>query len=150
MNRMTRRHLAAVLAAAALPLPAAFAAPVHAVLYKRPECGCCEAYAAYLRQEGFDVEVRPTDTLDQMSRAAGVPEELEGCHLTMIDGYAVEGHIQVSTVRRLLAERLANVAAITLPGMPTGTPGMPGPKQGSLMIYAIGKTGGAPTIYDVQ
>lgn len=148
MNRMTRRRLAALLVAAALPLPA-LAAPVRAVLYKNPQCGCCEDYADYLRQNGYAVEVKPTDTLDQMSRAAGVPDELEGCHLTMIDGYAVEGHVQVSTIRKLLAER-PNVVAITLPGMPTGTPGMPGPKEGPLQIYAIAKAGGAPTVYDVQ
>jgi len=151
MNRMTRRHLAAMLvAAAALPLPAALAAPIHAVLYKNPQCGCCEGYADYLRQNGFDVEVKPTDNLDQMSRLAGVPDELEGCHLTMIDGHAIEGHVQVSTIRKLLADWPANVAAVTLPGMPPGTPGMPGPKQGPLQILAISKTGGAPTVYDVQ
>ena len=148
MNRMTRRCLAALLVAAALPLPA-LAAPIHAVLYKNSQCDCCEGYAAYLRQEGFDVEVKPTDALDQMSRAAGVPDELEGCHLTMIDGYVVEGHVQASTIRKLLAEQ-PNVAAITLPGMPSGTPGMPGPKEGPLQIYAIAKAGGAPTVYDVQ
>ncbi len=43
-----------------------------------------------------------------------------------------------------------DVAAITLPGMPSGTPGMPGPKSGPLQIFAISKTGAAPTVYDVQ
>lgn len=153
MNRMTRRRLAAFLAAAAaLPLPA-LAAPtaVRAVLYKNPQCDCCEAYAAYLRREGFEVEVRPVNDLDAMSRAVGVPDGMEGCHLVQIDGYVVEGHVQASTIRKLLAERPADVAAITLPGMPTGTPGMLGPKQGPLTIYAIGEAGGgAPTVYDVQ
>lgn len=52
----------------------------------RPEYGCCEGYAAYLRQESFDFEIRPTETLDQMSRLASVPDELEGCHLVQIGG----------------------------------------------------------------
>jgi hypothetical protein len=152
MNRMTRRRLTALLVAAALPLPAALAAPaaVRAVLYKNPQCDCCEAYAAYLRREGLDVEVRPVNDLDAISRRAGVPDGMEGCHLVVIEGYVVEGHVQASTVRKLLAERPAGIAAITLPGMPTGTPGMPGPKQGPLTIHAIGKAGGAPTVYDVQ
>ena len=28
-----------------------------ALLYKSPQCSCCEGYADYLRQNGFDVEV---------------------------------------------------------------------------------------------
>lgn len=148
MNRFTRRHFAAVLAATALPLPA-FAAGTQAVLFKNPQCGCCEGHAEYLRQEGFDVEVKPTNDLDQMSRRAGVPEELQGCHLIQVDGYVVEGHVQASTIRKLLSER-PDLAAITLPGMPSATPGMPGPKSGALQIFAISKTGAAPTVYDVQ
>lgn len=145
---MTRRRLGTILVAAPLPLPA-LAAPTRAVLYKNPQCGCCEGHAEYLRQEGFDVEVRPTNNLDQMSRLAGVPEDLQGCHLIQVDGYVVEGQVQASTIRKLLRER-PDVAAITLPGMPSGTPGMPGPKPGPLQVLAISKTGGAPTVYDVQ
>jgi hypothetical protein len=150
MNRVTRRRFAAVLAAvAALPLPA-LAAPTRAVLHKNPQCGCCEDYADYLRQNGFAVEVKPTENLDQMSRAAGVPDGLQGCHLTVINGHPIAGHVQISTVRKLLANWPANVAAVTLPGMPPGTPGMPGAKSGPLEILAISKTGGAPVVYDVQ
>lgn len=153
MTRMTRRRLAALLAAAAaLPGSAALAAPPtpRAVLYKRPQCECCEAYAAYLREEGFDIEVKEVKDLEQMSRRAGVPDDMAGCHLVQIDGYVVEGHVQASTIRKLLAERPADAIAITLPGMPSGTPGMPGPKPGPLKIYAIGTAGAAPAVYDVQ
>jgi len=45
-----------------LPLPA-LADPIQAVLYKNPQCTCCEGYAAYLKQNGFDVEVKPTNDL---------------------------------------------------------------------------------------
>ena len=45
----------AILAMIALPLPAA-AEPIHATLYKNPQCSCCEGYAAYLRKNGFEVE----------------------------------------------------------------------------------------------
>lgn len=148
MLHTTRRRLALLAAAAVLPLPAR-AAPTHAVLYKNPQCGCCEGHAAYLRQEGFDVEVKEVGNLDQLSREAGVADEFQGCHLIRIDGYVVEGHVQASTIRRLLRDR-PDIIGVTLPGMPSGTPGMPGPKPGPLNIYAIPKSGGAPTVYDVQ
>ena len=148
MNRVTRRHLAAFLVAATLPLPA-LAAPTKAVLFKTPQCSCCEAHAEYLRQHGFDVEVRPANNLDQLSRMAGVPDELQGCHLIQVGGYAVSGHVEAGVIRKLLAER-PDIRAITLPGMPSGTPGMPGPKPGPLQVLAIGKVDGAPIVYAVQ
>src|SRR4051794_7089642 len=104
MNRLTRRRPAAVIGAAMLPGRAAMAS-TRAVLFKNPECGCCEGHAAYLRQQGFDLEVRDVGNLDQLSREAGVPDELQGCHLIRIDGYVVEGHVQASTIRKLLRER---------------------------------------------
>ena len=148
MNRVTRRRLAAIVVAASLP-SLALAAPTKAVMFKNPQCGCCEGHADYLRQHGFDVEVRPTNNLDQLSRMAGVPDELQGCHLIQVDGYVVEGHVEAATIRKLLAER-PDIRAITLPGMPSGTPGMPGPKPGPLQVLAISKTGGAPAVYAVQ
>ena len=148
MNRVTRRRLAAVFLAATLPLPA-LAAPTKAVMFKNPQCGCCEGHAEYLQQHGFEVEVRPTNDLDQLSRMAGVPDELQGCHLIQVGGYAVSGHVEADVIRKLLAER-PDIRAITLPGMPSGTPGMPGPNPGPLQVLAISKTGGAPTVYAVQ
>ena len=63
---------------------------IHSSGYKTPGCDCCEEYAAYLRKNGFAVDMSPTNDLDAMSRKAGVPDELAGCHIAMIDGYVVE------------------------------------------------------------
>lgn len=54
------------------------------------ECGCCEGYASYLRHNGFAVDLMPTDDLTMLSRQAGVPQSLDGCHLSVIDGYAAD------------------------------------------------------------
>ena len=139
MTPISRR--AALLLAACAPLPALADSPTRVALYKSPQCGCCEDYAAYLRQHGFAVEVRPTFDLVTMSREAGVPEELDGCHIALIGGYVVEGHVPVEAIRRLLAER-PPLRAITLPGMPPGSPGMTGHKRGPFTIYAVARDGG--------
>ncbi|MCW3477539.1 DUF411 domain-containing protein [Limobrevibacterium gyesilva] len=146
MKPISRR--AALLMAACAPLPALSAAPTQVTLYKNPQCGCCEGYAAYLRQNGFAVDVKPTNDLDTMSREAGVPDELEGCHLSMIDGYVVEGHVPIEAIRKLLAER-PPLKAITLPGMPEGSPGMTGTKQGPFTVYAIAKDGAASVYMNI-
>ncbi len=120
--------------------------PTKAILYKAPQCGCCETYAAYLRENGFDVTVRPTHQLANISRKAGVPSELEGCHTMFVDSYVVDGHVPVAVIRKLLADRPA-IAGITLPGMPTGSPGMSGTKTEPFVIYAVPRDQGAPTVY---
>src|SRR5258708_18509550 len=126
----------------------AIAAPIKATLYKNPQCTCCEGYAAYLRENGFEVEVKPTNDLAEISQKAGVPEKYQGCHTMFVDGYVVDGHVPVEIVRKLLTERPA-IAGITLPGMPSGSPGMNGPKGASWAIYAVTKDGKPPQVYAV-
>jgi hypothetical protein len=151
---LSRRTAIAQLAAlgtavATVALPRrAFATPTRATLYKNPQCDCCEGYAAYLRQNDFEVDVKPTNDLAEISRKAGVPPELEGCHTMFVDDYVVDGHVPVKVIRRLLSERPA-IAGITLPGMPTGSPGMTGRKTGPFKIYAVSKDGAAPKIWAV-
>ena len=133
--------------AAFVPAGAVFAAePIHATLYKNPQCTCCEGYAAYLRQNGFEVEVKPTNDLAEISQKAGVPEKYQGCHTMFVEGYVVDGHVPVEVVRKLLTER-PQIAGITLPGMPAGSPGMYGKKNGTFVIYAVTKDGRPPTVY---
>ena len=150
MNTMNRRIFCqcVALAGAALTSPAV-AAQTRATLYKNPQCSCCEGYAAYLRQNGFVVDVKPTNDLAEISQKAGVPEALQGCHTMFVNGYVVDGHVPVNVIRKLLAERPA-IAGITLPGMPTGSPGMTGSKAGPFTIYAVAKNGGAPAVYTTE
>ncbi len=153
---MTRREFAALLMTTATsaamttaPRAARAAAPIPATLYKNPQCGCCETYAQYLDQNGFQVDVRPTNDLAEISRKAGVPEELEGCHTMFVEGYVVDGHVPAKTIRKLLDEKPA-IAGITLPGMPAGSPGMDGEKDGPLTVYAVSKDGAPPRVFDVD
>ncbi len=120
-----------------------------ATLYKNPQCSCCEGYADYLRANGFEVEVKPTNDLTEISRKAGVPEDFQGCHTMFIDGYVVDGHVPVNTVNKLLSER-PDIDGITLPGMPMGSPGMTGTKTAPFTIYTVTKDGKAPTVYATE
>ena len=119
----------------------------HATLYKSPQCGCCEAYADYLRGNGFAVTVHATDDLFGLKQQHGVPEGFEGCHTTLIDGYVVEGHVPVDTLERLLSER-PDIAGISLPGMPQGSPGMTGHKSEPFTVYEFSE--GQPSVYATE
>ena len=136
---LTRRALLITASALALTRPAR-AGPVSVMLYKNPECGCCDGYADYLRRNGFTVTAKTTNDLAEISRKAGVPPELQGCHTAFIGDYVVDGHVPVEVIKKLLAEHPV-IKGITLPGMPSGSPGMSGEKTGPLTIYAIGQDG---------
>lgn len=118
-----------------------------ATLYKNPQCGCCEGYADYLRANGYTVDVMPTHELTPMSRAAGIPDDFQGCHLTYVDDYVVSGHVPINTVNRLLSERPA-IKGVTLPGMPMGSPGMNGVKREPFTIYTVGEN--RPSVYATE
>ncbi|MDK1489832.1 DUF411 domain-containing protein [Sinorhizobium sp. 7-81] len=143
---MSRILKAVVLASLLFGATSALAGEKDVTLYKTPECGCCEGYADYLRENGFDVTVKPTHDLAAMSREAGIPDEFHGCHLSMIDGYAVSGHVPIGTVNKLLTER-PDIRGVTLPGMPMGSPGMSGTKEAPFKMLEIKKSGGIGGVY---
>lgn len=139
--------LTAAAGLAAIMFSAGVAMAQEATLYKNPQCGCCENYADYLRENGFEVIVKPTHDLAAITLEAGLPKNFEGCHTAFIDGYVVSGHVPVGIVRKLLDERPA-IRGITLPGMPMGSPGMSGAKTEPFTIYGFGD--GIPDVYAVE
>jgi hypothetical protein len=131
---MIRSLMLAVAALAGVAM--ARAETPEALMYKNPQCGCCENYARYLRRNGFRVTVKATHDMSLISRQNGVPEKLAGCHTMLIGGYVVEGHMPASAIDKLLRERPA-IKGISLPGMPDGSPGMTGEKTAPFTIYEI-------------
>ena len=107
-----------------------------ATVYKSPTCGCCTGWAEHLAKEGFTVRTKDVDDLDMVKKMLGVPETFQSCHTAMIDGYVVEGHVPAEVIDKLLAEK-PKVRGIALPGMPIGTPGMPGPKEEPWRVYTL-------------
>jgi len=65
---------------------------------------------------------------------------------TKIDGYVVEGHIPEEAVQKLLAEK-PDIKGIGMAGMPSGSPGMPGPKTSDFVIYEITHEGTKGNIF---
>lgn len=146
MKQLTRLAVLATLLS--VPLPA-LATPIQALMYKNPSCSCCESYAAYLEQNGFKVDIKPTNDLTQVSATLGVPASLQGCHTVVIDGYLVTGFVPVDTVNKMLAERPA-IAGIALAGMPMGSPGMGGEKTEPFTIESFNNVNSTTAVYAVE
>jgi len=119
---------------------------IPVTLYRDPGCGCCENYVAYLRQGGFDVTVKSAspDEIAAISRKAGIPPDLQGCHTAFIAGYAVDGLVPIAAVQKLLKDH-PPLKGITLPGMPNGAPGMTGTKKGKLTVSRSPKRASPPS-----
>ena len=49
------------------------------------------------------------------------------CHTAKVGGYFIEGHVPVSDIKRVIAER-PDALGLAVPAMPYGSPGM-GPEE---------------------
>lgn len=142
---MYRRDLfigaGAALTLAGLPAPARAESPCL-VTYRTPSCGCCMSWVRHMRQAGFDVRVVDLPKLDAVQRSAGVPPELEGCHVALLDRYSFSGHVPAAAVQRFLAGP-GQWRGLAVPGMPLGSPGMEmeGREPQTYEIHAFGQDG---------
>ncbi len=118
----------AVASASAAGLP-------RVIVHKSATCACCSAWVEHMRDAGFVVDVRDTSDLDAIKNALGVPTGKRSCHTAEVGGYFVEGHVPATDVKRLLSER-TTVKGLTVPGMPSGSPGMEAP-DGSAERYVV-------------
>lgn len=114
--------------------------PQQAVtIFKSESCGCCSAYSTYMQKQGFAVQVNDVPSMNPIKAQYDIPAPMQSCHTTIIGNYFVEGHIPQEAIDKLLSEKPA-IAGIAMPGMPSGSPGMPGSKE-PFIIYAIGNDG---------
>lgn len=105
------------------PAPQAAAMTV----YRDPSCGCCEAWAEIAKNAGYQVTLVDRPDMPAIKRQYGVPEALASCHTAIVGGYAIEGHVPLEDVARLLQERPSGIKGIAVAGMPRGSPGMETP-----------------------
>ncbi|MBX9749429.1 MAG: DUF411 domain-containing protein [Roseococcus sp.] len=141
----TRRTLlGAVPAMLALPIAAtAQGSGAQLRVFRAPGCSCCEAWAQHLRGDGFAVVLEDAPDLDAARRAAGVPDDLAGCHTGLIgDRAVIEGHVPAVAIRRFLADQ-GRWRGLAVPGMPLGSPGMevPGRVPETYTVFAFASNG---------
>jgi hypothetical protein len=126
-----RRVVASMLAYALVPstrLYAAASTPME--VWTGPGCSCCHDWIAYLQANGFAVTTHDGGNMDARNRL-GMPIQYASCHTGEVGGYAIEGHVPATEIRRLLEERPAAIG-LSVPAMPRGSPGMDGPVYGVL------------------
>lgn len=147
MHNVSRRiFLAGAAGLAVSPAFAQSSAEVPSMIVnKDPSCGCCSGWVDHIRAAGFQAKVVEPRNLASIKARLGVPRDLHSCHTAEIGGYAIEGHVPASAIRRLLAERPI-ATGLAVPGMPVGSPGMevPGSPDDEYDVVLFGPTGQRP------
>ena len=105
-------------------------------VFKTPSCGCCYGYVLFLEEEKFNVKQTDMRSLHSIKQKYNIPVEMQSCHTTIMGKYFIEGHVPFEAVEKLLKEQ-PDIDGIALPGMPIGTPGMPGDKDEPYVIYQL-------------
>ena len=105
-------------------------------VFKTPSCGCCNGYVLFLEKEKFKVKQTNMGSLHTIKQKFNIPLEMQSCHTTIMDKYFIEGHVPLEAINKLLKEQ-PDIDGIALPGMPIGTPGMPGDKDEPYVIYQL-------------
>ncbi|GIW66481.1 MAG: hypothetical protein KatS3mg095_0379 [Candidatus Parcubacteria bacterium] len=149
------------------PFKSSKLAGLEFIVYKTPTCGCCEEYVGYLRMNGANVKVNEVsdEELTKIKTQHNIPQTLWSCHTVLItqnyaeltqnlqnnadnnirvnlrnnpreSAYFIEGHIPIEAISKLLTEK-PDINGIVLPGMPSGSPGMPGIKFYPFKIHSV-------------
>ena len=105
-------------------------------VFKTPSCGCCYGYVLFLEEEKFKVKQTDMRSLHLIKKKYNIPLEMQSCHTTILGKYFIEGHVPIEAINKLLKEK-PDIDGIALPGMPIGTPGMPGEKEEPYIIYQL-------------
>jgi hypothetical protein len=127
---LSRRRLIASLLAGAVAAPfvtwRSAAAQGSAIeVWTGPSCSCCHDWIKHLLAHGFMVKEHDGGNGEARTRL-GMPIRYGSCHTAEIAGYAIEGHVPASEIRRLI-EEAPEAVGLSVPAMPRGAPGMDGP-----------------------
>ena len=83
--------------------------------------------------------------IDAIGAKHGVPPTLRGCHVALVAGYVIAGHVPADAIARLLRDKPA-AAGLAVQGMPPGSPGMEAPNPQHYVVLLIDRQGRA-TVY---
>ncbi|MFG1487699.1 DUF411 domain-containing protein [Oceanospirillum sp. HFRX-1_2] len=115
-------------------------------VYHSPSCGCCKGWIEHLEDHDFKVESIEMNDVNPIKQQYGVPQEGASCHTAVVNGKVIEGHVPAQDIKTLLASQ-NNIHLLTVPGMPSGGPGMDfaGARKDDFSVYAMDKNGKVST-----
>ncbi len=110
-------------------------------VYRSESCGCCKAWIDHLEEHNFTVNDVTVDDVNAYKLKLKVPPSGASCHTAVVDGVVIEGHVPAQDIKRLLSSQ-HNTRLLTVPAMPSGTPGMdmPGAPKQDFKVFAVSES----------
>ncbi len=110
-------------------------------VYRSESCGCCKGWIEHLEQHNFTVNDLTVEDVNAYKLKLKVPPSGASCHTAVVDGVVIEGHVPAQDIKRLLSTA-HNTRLLTVPAMPSGTPGMdmPGAPKQDFKVYAVSES----------
>ncbi len=115
--------LAVCMGAISHPLYAEENETIEITVHRSPTCGCCGKWIQHLKDNNFKVTDIVDDDMQAIKDKYGVSRQMQSCHTATVNGYVIEGHVPASDIKQLLKSKPV-IAGLSVPGMPSGTPGM--------------------------
>lgn len=100
----------------------------------------------HLRDNGFEVTVAEVTDLTAINAEHHITPDLMSCHTAVIGEYVLEGHVPADAILRFLEES-PDLAGLSVPGMPAGSPGMESPNPVHYDVLAFDEDGNS-TVYE--
>lgn len=115
--------------------------PVDIVVYRSPTCGCCKKWIAHLKKHNFNIKDIVQQDMQAVKTQLNVPTAIASCHTAVVNGYWVEGHVPADDIKTMILNK-PDIAGISVPAMPSGTPGMEmGGRKDPFNVIAVDKQG---------
>ncbi len=106
-------------------------------MWQAKSCACCSGWATYMERNGYKVTnhvLEQDKELEAIKDKFAIPEKARSCHTATVKGYVVEGHVPLEAIEKFLSAPVSGATGIAAPGMPSGSPGMNGPKEPNPII----------------
>ncbi len=120
--------------------PALIEKKLNITVYRSESCGCCKDWLHHLEKHNFEIEDIVSNDLNGIKQKLGLPGELASCHTAVIDGYVIEGHVPAQDIKKLVHSK-PDIAGLSVPQMPHGTPGMETGRKDNFYVVAFDKQG---------
>jgi hypothetical protein len=111
-------------------------------VYRTEYCGCCKGWISHLEDHNFNVTDNVVDDVNPFKEKYRVPSDAASCHTAVVNGLVVEGHVPAQDIKRLLGSD-HDIHLLTVPAMPSGTPGMdmPGARKDDFDVISVTRDG---------
>ena len=83
------------------------------LVHKTPTCGCCKQWVKHIKNNGFMVDTKDHQNLEDIKNTYKIEPQYRSCHTAVSsDGFIFEGHIPSKYIAQFLTENHTNAIGL--------------------------------------